>query len=138
MSIRRDGREWAVQMMFRLDMNPCDNEQLFDEFFSAIDAKKKAREFAEMLVKGVREHRDEIDALIEKYAENWDLNRMATIDRNVMRMAIYEMLYCDDIPPVVSINEAVDIAKYFNKADSGRFVNGILDKIRRSIVDKQK
>ena len=132
-STRRDAREWALQMLFRLEMNPCDNNKLFAEFFEEIEADKKARDFAEKLIKGVREHRDEIDGLIKKYAQNWDLDRMAIIDRNAIRIALYEMLYCDDIPPAVSINEAIDIAKYFNKAESGKFVNGILDRVRKEL-----
>ena len=72
---------------------------------------------------------DEIDELIISYADNWDLNRMAVVDRNILRLAAYEMIHREDIPPIVSINEAVDIAKKFSTEDSGKFVNGILDKI---------
>ena len=86
-------------------------------------------EFAEPLIRGVLEHRDDLDALMISHADNWDLNRMAVVDRNILRLAAYEMLHREDIPPVVSINEAVDIAKKFSTEESGRFVNGILDKI---------
>jgi N utilization substance protein B len=134
MATRRDAREWAVQMLFRLEMNPCDNEKLFDEFFEERDADKKARAFAENLIKGVRDNREEIDKLIVQYAKNWTIDRMAIIDRNVIRVALYELLYCKDIPPAVVINEAVDIAKYFNKSESGRFVNGILDSAKKEIL----
>ena len=137
MATRRDAREWTLQMLFRLEMNPCDNEKLFEEFFEERDAGKKGRDFAETLIKGVRDNRKEIDALIVKYAKNWDLDRMAITDRNVIRIAIYEFLYRDDIPPAVTINEAVDIAKYFNKTESGRFVNGILDSIRKDLEKKK-
>ena len=92
------------------------------------------RAFAEPLIRGTLEHRDELDTLIKKHAKNWDLHRMATVDRNIMRLAAYEMLHRDDIPPVVSINEAVDIAKKFSTEDSGRFVNGILDKIKGDLM----
>ena len=92
------------------------------------------RLFAEPLIRGALEQRDEADALIKKHAQNWDLHRLAAVDRNVLRLAIYEMLYRDDIPPVVSINEAVDIAKKFSTQDSGKFVNGILDKVKGELL----
>ncbi len=133
MSTRRDAREWAVQMLFRLEMNPCDNEKLFEEFFEELEVSKKGRNFAEGLIIGVRDNRKKIDELIVKYAKNWDIDRMAITDRNVIRIALYELLYRDDIPPAVTINEAVDIAKYFNRTESGRFVNGILDSVRKDL-----
>jgi N utilization substance protein B len=79
------------------------------------------------------DHHSDIDALISRHAENWDIERMGTVDRNVMRIAVYEMLYRDDIPPVVSINEAVELAKAYSSAESGKFVNGILDRIRKDL-----
>ena len=82
------------------------------------------------LARGTVEHLEEIDALIQRYTLNWDLDRITLIDRACLRLALYEMLHCDDIPPVVSINEAVDIAKRFSTAESGKFVNGILDKVK--------
>ena len=92
------------------------------------------RLFAEPLIRGTVEHRDEIDEHIKNHAKNWELHRMAVVDRNILRLAIYEMLHRADIPPVVSINEAVDIAKKFSTEDSGKFVNGILDKIKGELM----
>ena len=92
------------------------------------------RLFSEPLIRGTIEHRDECDALIVKFARNWELHRIATVDRNVLRLAIYEMLHREDIPPIVSINEAVDIAKKFSTQESGRFVNGILDRVKQEIL----
>lgn len=92
------------------------------------------RLFADPLIAGVLEKRDNLDATIKQHARNWDLKRMAVVDRNVLRLAIYEMFHRDDIPPVVSINEAVDICKRFSTEDSGRFVNGILDRIRQDLM----
>ena len=92
------------------------------------------RTFAEPMIRGAIEHRAAIDEQIKKYAANWELHRIAAVDRSILRLAIYEMLYRDDIPPIVSINEAVDIAKKFSTQDSGKFVNGILDKIRGEIL----
>ena len=92
------------------------------------------RLFAEPLIRGTVEHRNEIDEHIKNHAKNWELHRMAVVDRNILRLAIYEMLHRADIPPVVSINEAVDIAKKFSTQDSGKFVNGILDKIKGELM----
>ena len=89
--------------------------------------------FAEELARGVIDHHKEIDPLIAKYAENWEIDRMGTVDRNAMRIAVFEMLYRDDIPPVVSINEAVELAKAYSSSESGKFVNGILDRIRKGL-----
>jgi len=90
--------------------------------------------FSEGLIRGVLEHLKDIDATIVRFAKNWDLHRIAVVDRNVLRLAIYEMQQRQDIPPIVSINEAVDIAKKFSTEDSGKFVNGILDKIKGELL----
>lgn len=92
------------------------------------------RLFSEPLIRGVLENRAAIDAEIQKYALNWDIRRMAAVDRNILRLAVYEMHHRQDIPPVVSINEAVDIAKRFSTQDSGKFVNGILDRIKGDLM----
>jgi len=92
------------------------------------------RAFAEPLIRGVLEHREAVDEVIRKYTENWELHRIANVDRNILRLAIYEMQHREDIPPVVSINEAVEIAKKFSTQDSGRFVNGILDKVKGELL----
>ena len=159
MGKRREARERAVQFLFQHDMNPPEDleaalNHFWDSQRSAAIAEEKGmatwgqpvalppptadeaavRLFAEPLIRGALEHRDEADALIKKHAQNWDLHRMAAVDRNVLRLAIYEMLYRDDIPPVVSINEAVDIAKKFSTQDSGKFVNGILDKVKGELL----
>lgn len=92
------------------------------------------RLFADPLIRGTIAHRAEIDPQIQKHARNWDLHRMAAVDRNILRLAVYEMLHRDDIPPVVTINEAVDIAKKYSTDDSGKFVNGILDSFRKELM----
>ena len=159
MGIRREARERAVQFLFQYDLNqPEDLEAALRFFWSSQQAAALAEEkgvarwgeavqlppptseesairtFAEPLVRGTLEHVIEIDAQIVKYAQNWDLKRMAVVDRNVLRLAIYEMLHREDIPPVVSINEAVDIAKRYLTEDSGKFVNGILDKVKGDLM----
>ncbi len=92
------------------------------------------RLFADPLIRGCLEHREESDVIIQKYAANWSLHRIAAVDRNVLRLAIFEMFHRDDIPPVVSINEAVDIAKKFSTEDSGKFVNGLLDRVKAEVL----
>jgi N utilization substance protein B len=159
MGKRREARERAVQFLFQHDLNPPEDlDGALDEFWesqrAAAIAEEKAastwgqavelppptaeeaavRLFADPLIRGALEHRQEADALITKHAKNWDLHRIAAVDRNILRLAIYEMLHRDDIPPVVSINEAVDIAKKFSTQDSGKFVNGILDKVKSELM----
>jgi len=90
-----------------------------------------------LLTQGVLAHRQEIDQLIESFSSNWKINRMNLVDRNIMRIAVFEMLYCDDIPPQVSINEAVDIGKLYGTDESGPFINGILDSIHLSITHRK-
>ncbi len=133
MATRRHAREWCFQILFQLDMNPGELPAVFKEFWKVRKTDPKTRLFAETLVGGVKDHLDEIDAKIKEYAHNWDIKRMGAVERNVMRMALYEMRYCEDVPPVVSINEAVDIAKYFGSVESGKFVNGILDRARKDL-----
>jgi N utilization substance protein B len=159
MGQRREARELAVQFLFQHDMNPPENlEEALSHFWSSQQATAIAEEkgtanwgqkvelppatagelttrlFADKLIRGVLEHRADLDTRISQHAENWDIHRMAVVDRNILRLAIYEMLHRDDIPPVVSINEAVDIAKKFSTQDSGKFVNGILDKIKGELM----
>ena len=134
MVTRRDAREWALQLLFQLDLNPQDpNEGFYARFWEQIEAPPGERRFAEGLVAGVHENLARIDETIQAVAENWQLRRMAVVDRNVLRLAVYEMLMRTDIPPVVSINEAVDLAKYFSNAAAGRFVNGLLDRVRKDL-----
>ena len=159
MGIRREARERAVQFLFQHDLNPlADLDEALETFWAsqravAIESERgkatwgepiqlppasaeeaAVRAFADPLIRGTLEHRDECDVEIRRFARNWDLHRMATVDRNVLRLAIYEMRHRDDIPPVVSINEAVDIAKKFSTQDSGKFVNGILDKVKGELL----
>ncbi|MBM3879191.1 MAG: transcription antitermination factor NusB [Verrucomicrobia bacterium] len=159
MGTRREARERAVQFLFQYDVNPPpDLEVALAEFWAsqtaAVIAEEKAgatwgekpepppptaeettiRLFAEPLIRGTLEQRAAVDAVIQQYAKNWHLHRMAVVDRNVLRLAVYEMLHRQDIPPVVSINEAVDIAKKYSTQDSGKFVNGILDRIKAELM----
>jgi len=159
MGTRREARERAVQFLFQHDLNPpVDLEAALDRFWesqraASIEAVQTGptwgqepvlpppgpeelviRSFADPLIRGTLEHQNRIDDQIRRVAKNWDLHRIAVVDRNILRLAIYEMTERQDIPPVVSINEAIDIAKRYSTQDSGKFVNGILDKIRSELM----
>ncbi len=133
MDTRRTAREWVLQLLFQQDMNPRELPALFDEFWKEHATDAETREFTESLVEAVGRNRMAIDMALSEAADNWRVGRMGVVERSVLRMAAAEMLYRDDIPPVVSINEAVDLAKYFSKRESGRFVNGILDRVRKGL-----
>lgn len=126
---RTIARELALQLLFMADENRGLSEEDIHYHFESNDAQPEVADFARMLVDGTREEQAGIDEIISGTAVNWKLSRMSVVDRNILRMASYEILHLPDIPPKVSINEAVDLAKKFSTADSGAFVNGILDKI---------
>jgi N utilization substance protein B len=119
-----------MQALFQIELNKDNSSETLELFCRHFRISKKLRSFFFRLVEGVQESLDEIDPLIEQFSENWKMSRMSRVDRNVMRIAVYELLYCQDIPPKVSINEAIDIGKKYGTEDSGAFVNGILDSIR--------
>jgi len=132
MGKRREGREAAIQFLFQCDLNPGEKPSLQD-FWQLRTATKKIQEFGAELIAGILSNQPAIDAQIKKYVANYDLDRIAAVDRNILRVAIYEMLFCRDVPPVVSINEAIEIAKRFGSEESGRFVNGVLDRLRNDL-----
>jgi len=132
---RRRTREWIIQFLFQTDFNPEDLDVALKDFWADKEISERERQYAEEIIRGVIQHRDELDDILSRYARGWESDRMAAVDRTVMRVALYEMLYRDDIPPVVSINEAVHFAKDFNSFRSGKFVNGVLDRIRRELLD---
>ena len=110
-----------------------DSNKVLDIFWNNFSDSEKNKDFFYQLTSGVIEKRKQIDDLIEQFSNNWKINRMSCVDRNIMRIAVYELIFCEDIPPKVSINEAVDIGKAFGTDESGPFINGILDSIRISI-----
>lgn len=126
-------REYALQILYQQEMNPEELQNTLTAFWRDQDrVTPEIKDYAELVVKGTLDHVQDLDQIITKYADNWQLHRMAAVDRNILRLSAYEMLYRDDIPPKVSINEAVNMAKKFSQLDSGKFVNGILDKISHS------
>ena len=133
MGTRRQARELAMQALFYMDMRNNVSAGMLERFCANFKPPKKSRAFFMKLVNGVMEARGEFDALIAQFSKNWDINRMSCVDRNVMRIAVFELLYCEDIPPKVSINEAVDVGKKFGTEESGAFINGIMDSIRADL-----
>jgi len=128
---RRDGRVAAMQYLFAWSLNaPADLTEDLRVFFAGQEQPREHYAFGEELINGIIEHIAEIDAHIKGLAHNWEFARIAKIDLAILRLAIFEMLYRKDIPPVVSINEAIDLSKEYSNADAKRFINGILDRLK--------
>ncbi len=129
---RRKAREYALQMLFQHEFSGDRKDWPAPEGFrpGAEEAGESA-EFAERLVRGTLEHIEEIDGVIQQAAEHWDMKRMAAVDRNILRFAAYEILYAKEIPPAVTINEALEIAKKYSSLESASFINGLLDRIAK-------
>lgn len=133
----------ALQVLYEMEMAATPPEEAINLYYDLLafdeelkfDVPMQVRPFGEQLIQGVDVKQADIDRLIASASEHWRLERMSVVDRNILRIALFEMLYCPDIPPKVSINEAVDLGKTFGSADSGAFINGILDHI---LVDLQK
>jgi len=135
MGLRRDAREAAVQFLYQVDTHkPAEVETALAEFWKQNEEPQNVRDFANDLLRGALEKKPEIDAKIASLADNWDFERLAVVDRNILRLALYEMLFRPEIPPVVSINEAIEIAKKFSTAESGKFVNGLLDRVKNELL----
>lgn len=127
---KRRARILALQFLYQIDIRGDDVLPVMGEFLSSEPGESAG--YARSLINGCVEKREELDAEIARWSENWDIKRMATVDRNVLRIACYELLFVDDIPPKVAMDEAIELAKEFGDADSPSFVNGIVDSIYRS------
>jgi len=125
---RTRARELALQFLYQADLVKKPLEES-DDFLREEERDPETRKFAQRLIQGTLEGRDEIDGVIQKVAQNWNISRMAVVDRNVLRLVTYELLNCQDIPPKVAINEAIEIGKRYSTQNSGAFINGILDRI---------
>lgn len=132
MGHRRKAREYALQILYQLDLNPdAVLEEVLEEFWSRKGADPAMREFTNLLVRGTLSHREEVDQQIQIWSEHWRLDRISVVDRNILRMAIFELFYVPDVPVRVTINEAIEIAKRYGERESAAFVNGILDRVAR-------
>jgi len=134
---RRKGRELALRALFQIDVAEMKPEEAFAAAASPGGESEEASAFAHQLVEGALSRRQEIDAAIERHAIGWTIGRMAGVDRNLLRIAMYEILHLPDIPPSVSVDEAVELAKRYSTAESGRFVNGILGSALRELTREQ-
>ncbi len=132
MRLRSKAREVALCLLYQIEMIKIDFKKALDNYCANFPQKQEVISFSGLLTQGVLRNLPQIDSLIKKYAKNWEIKRMAAVDRNCLRIATFELFFVDDIPPKVSINEAIELAKRFGDVDSPRFVNGILDKIYKS------
>jgi len=129
---RTQARECALKILYQSEIIRIDIQAAAIKFWDEIeDVDTNIQSFTTRLTAGIEEHYEDIDKKISQYATNWQLKRMAIIDRNILRMGVFELLYATDIPPKVTINEGVELAKKYGDVDSGKFVNGILDKIHK-------
>jgi N utilization substance protein B len=132
MKERRRARETALQALYQMDVADGDVEENLAVFTKDLRPRAEAKRYTEALVRGVVLRGEEIDGLIEKYSENWTLDRMVVVDRNILRIAVYELVYCPGVPYKVVIDEAVELAKRYGSEDSGPFINGILDGVAKA------
>ncbi|MBU2044714.1 MAG: transcription antitermination factor NusB [Candidatus Omnitrophica bacterium] len=137
MRLRTKSREIALCLLYQIELSKADPAQARDGYLQQYPQKQEVIDFSWILLDGVLKNSVQIDSLIKKYVKNWGIDRMAVIDRNILRIACFELTFLDDIPPKVSINEAIELAKRFGDMDSPRFVNGVLDKIYKA-EDKLK
>lgn len=134
MGKRRKAREVALQFLYQLDLNGAGDPTPYEaEFWERHPVDRETRAFADALVRGSKQNQQKIDQVIAHYAEHWALDRMAVVDRNILRAAVYELLWQPDVPAKVSINEAIEIAKKFGTGESSRFINGVLDRIHKEL-----
>ncbi len=135
---RTRSRECALQILYQIDITKSRFSGALSDYLMDHEVSDEIRNYCEKLVEGTVKNLGNIDSAIIRYATNWQLNRMAVVDRNILRLATYELLYLEDIPPKVAINEAVELAKKFGDNDSGKFVNGVLDKISKEELKNVK
>ena len=126
-----------MQALFSMDMSCAFSMEMLMDFCRCFPPNKRAYMFFERLATGVLQYKEDIDHVVERFSSNWKMRRMACVDRNILRLAVFELLYCADIPAKVSINEAIDIAKKYGSSESGSFINGILDSIRIALENHE-
>ena len=132
MRSRTKSRELALQLLYQFDLRGAVPEEIREQFWKEQETPEEVRAFADELFTGTVAQLPAIDPLIAGCASNWDLKRMAVIDRNILRLGVYELLHRSDVPPKVCINEAIELAKRFGDAESGKFINGVLDAVHKS------
>jgi N utilization substance protein B len=136
MGARRKSREQALQILYQLEVNRMKAEEALPLFESLLEGQELLP-FTEELVSGVEKHKDRIDEIIREHSKNWRIERMTIVDRNILRLAVFELLFREDIPPKVTLNEAIDLGKKFSTQDSGSFINGVLDSVHQYLTTRE-
>jgi N utilization substance protein B len=136
MATRRRGREAALQLLYALEVTQTGVSTVLHTAWAQAMMAEETRDFTMALVQGVIVHRDEIDGLIQEWSAHWSLERIGLVERSILRFAIYELLYMPDIPPNVTINEAIEVAKKYGSGEAAAFINGILDRIKHEVVQQ--
>lgn len=129
--VRRRGRERALQFLFSLDFTGYEYQDKLEEFWAINPVKPGAKQYAEKLIHGVCQQQDALDDEISTALDNWTPDRIGYVERAILRIALYEMRYCSDVPDAVAINEALEVVKIFGSDDAPKFVNGVLDRLKR-------
>lgn len=138
MGKRRKARESTLQILFQLEFNNPQPEKAIKQYWKYQRASKEIRSYSDLLVEGILSHQEEIDTLIQSVSEHWRLARMAVVDRNILRIAVFELLYEENITPAIIINEAIEIAKKYSNEEAAMFVNGLLDAVRKKLESDEK
>ena len=138
MGHRRKAREVALQVLYEMDILKVDAKEAIQLFWDNFNVPDNVKDFSVHLIEGTWDRLEEIDKVIKDCSENWSLDRMAKVDKSILRMSVFELLYCDDIPPKVTLNEAIDLGKEYGSENSGSFINGILDALYAKIRSENK
>jgi N utilization substance protein B len=136
MGLRRVARECALQMLYEYDIGRIPADEILESYWAMSDQPERVREFANLLFQGSVARLKQIDRLIQQHAQNWRLSRMAAVDRNVLRLAVFELISPGRTPGTVVINEALEIVKKYSNLESAQFVNGVLDSIRKDLAQE--
>ena len=131
MGKRRKSRESTLQILFQLEFDDSDPDRVIKQFWKGKKVSREIKEYSLYLIKGVTSHQDSIDRIIQSASEHWRISRMAVVDRNILRMAVFELLYAEGLPAAIVINEAIEVAKKFSSDQAAQFINGILDALRK-------
>ncbi len=134
---RRKSRELALRVLYQLETNSTNPQIALENYCSIFPYKQDVVNYAEQIMLGVRANKDAIDSYIQEACDHWKINRIAFVDKNILRIGIYEMLFSEDVPPKVAIDESIELAKKYGNEDSGNFINGVLDRVFKDYYSKR-
>lgn len=138
MGKRRKARESTLQILFQLEFNDVDADKAFRLYWKDKKATKDVKDYCRWLIKGITSHKESIDRSIQSVSKRWRLSRMPVVDRNILRMAVFELQYEEDVAPAIVINEAIEISKKFSSEQAAKFINGVLDTLRKNANEEKK